>query len=143
MTTDSPDTGQQMHSLATPDGTLESCLLAVPIPEPRPHEVVIRVEASPINPSDLGLLFAGADMGSAKVSGPVEDPVVTASIPAAAIPGLASRVGKSLPVGNEGAGTVVRAGSSAGAQALAGRTVAVAGGGMYAQDRRIDARPRL
>src|SRR3984957_46018 len=139
MTTASPDTGQQMRSLVTPDGTLELSLLAVPIGEPRPHEVVIRVEASPINPSDLGLLFAGADMGSAKVSGPVADPVVTASIPAAAMKGLAHRVGKSLPVGNEGAGTVVRAGSSAAAQALAGRTVAVAGGAMYAQYRSIDA----
>jgi NADPH:quinone reductase len=139
MTTESPDTGQQMRSLVTPDGTLELSLLAVPIGEPRPHEVVIRVEASPINPSDLGVLFAGADMGSAKVSGPAANPVVTATIPAAAIPGLARRVGKSIPVGNEGAGTVVRAGSSAAAQALAGRTVAVAGGAMYAQYRCIDA----
>jgi NADPH2:quinone reductase len=139
MTTDRPDTGQQMRSLVTPDGTLELSLLAVPIGEPRPNEVVIRVEASPINPSDLGLLFAGADMGSAKVSGPVDNPVVTASIPAAAMRALAHRMGKSLPVGNEGAGTVVRAGSSAGAQALAGRTVAVAGGAMYAQYRCIDA----
>jgi NADPH:quinone reductase len=139
MTTDSPDTGQQMRSLVTPDGTLELSLLAVPIPEPQPNEVVIRVEASPINPSDLGLLFAGADMGSAKVSGPVAAPVVTVSIPAAAMRGLAHRVGKSIPVGNEGAGTVVRAGSSAGAQALAGRTVAVAGGAMYAQYRCVDA----
>ena len=78
-------------------------------------------------------------MGSAKVSGPVDNPVVTASIPAGAISGLAHRVGKSLPVGNEGAGTVVRAGSSAAAQALAGRTVAVAGGAMYAQYRSVDA----
>jgi NADPH2:quinone reductase len=139
MTTDSPDTGQQMRSLVTSDGTLELSLLAVPIGEPKPNEVVIRVEAAPINPSDLWLLFAGADMGSAKVSGPIADPVVTASIPAAAMRALAHRVGVSLPVGNEGAGTVVRAGSSAGAQALAGRTVAVAGGAMYAQYRCIDA----
>src|SRR5580698_4185423 len=139
MTADSPDTGQQLRSLVTPDGTLELSLAVVPIGEPQPDEVVIRVEAAPINPSDLGLLFAGADMGSAKVSGPVDNPVVTASIPAAAMKGLAARVGKSLPVGNEGAGTVVRAGSSAGAQALAGRTVAVAGGAMYAQYRCIDA----
>jgi NADPH2:quinone reductase len=132
-------TGQQLRSLVTPDGTLELSLLAVPVPEPEPNEVVIRVEAAPINPSDLWLLFAGADMGSAKVSGPVADPVVTASIPAAAMRALAHRVGVSLPVGNEGAGTVVRAGSSAAAQALAGRTVAVAGGAMYAQYRCIDA----
>jgi NADPH:quinone reductase len=139
MTAESPDTGQQLRSLVTPDGTLELSLLAVPIGEPQPNEVVIRVEAAPINPSDLWLLFAGADMGSAKVSGPAADPVVTASIPAAAMRALAHRVGVSLPVGNEGAGTVVRAGSSAGAQALAGRTVAVAGGAMYAQYRCIDA----
>jgi NADPH2:quinone reductase len=78
-------------------------------------------------------------MGTAKVSGPMDSPVVTASIPAAAMRALAGRVGKSIPVGNEGAGTVVKAGSSPGAQALAGRTVAVAGGAMYAQYRCIDA----
>jgi NADPH2:quinone reductase len=139
MTTDRPDTGQELRSLVTQDGTLELSLLAVPISEPQPNEVVIRIEASPINPSDLGLLFAGADMGTAKVSGPMDSPVVTASIPAAAMRALAGRVGKSVPVGNEGAGTVVKAGSSAGAQALAGRTVAVAGGAMYAQYRCIDA----
>jgi NADPH:quinone reductase-like Zn-dependent oxidoreductase len=139
MTTDGPDTGQQLRSLVTEDGMLELSLRAVPIPEPEPNEVVIRIEASPINPSDLWLLFAGADMDAAKVSGPIDNPVVTASIPAAAMRALAGRVGKSMPVGNEGAGTVVKAGSSAGAQALAGRTVAVAGGAMYAQYRCIDA----
>src|SRR5271155_5760773 len=139
MTTDSPDTGQELRSLVTQDGTLELSLLEVPICEPEPNEVVIRIEASPINPSDLGLLFAGADLGTAKVSGPMDSPVVTASIPAATMRALAGRVGQSIPVGNEGAGTVVNAGSSPGAQALAGRTVAVAGGAMYAQYRCIDA----
>jgi NADPH2:quinone reductase len=139
MTTGRPDTGQELRSLVTQDGTLELSLLEVPISEPQPNEVVIRIEASPINPSDLWLLFAGADMGTAKVSGPMDSPVVTASIPAAAMRALAGRVGKSIPVGNEGAGTVVKAGSSPGAQALAGRTVAVAGGAMYAQYRCIDA----
>jgi len=139
MTTGRPDTGQELRSLVTQDGTLELSLLEVPISEPQPNEVVIRIEASPINPSDLWLLFAGADMGTAKVSGPMDSPVVTASIPAAAMRALAGRVGKSIPVGNEGAGTVVKAGSSPGAQALAGRTVAVAGGAMYAQYRCVDA----
>jgi NADPH2:quinone reductase len=139
MTAGLPETGQELRSLVTPDGTLEISLVEVPIPEPRPDEVVIRIEASPINPSDLGLLFAAADLDTAKVSGREDSPVVTASIPAAAMAGLAGRVGKSLPVGNEGAGTVVKAGSSAGAQALLGRTVAVAGGGMYAQYRCFDA----
>jgi NADPH2:quinone reductase len=139
MTTGRPDTGQELRSLVTQDGTLELSLLEVPISEPQPNDVIIRIEASPINPSDLWLLFAGADMGTAKVSGPMDSPVVTASIPAAAMRALAGRVGKSIPVGNEGAGTVVKAGSSPGAQALVGRTVAVAGGAMYAQYRCIDA----
>ena len=100
MTTDGPGTGQQLRSLVTEDGMLELSLRAVPIPEPEPNEVVIRIEASPINPSDLWLLFAGADMDAAKVSGPVDNPVVTASIPPAVMRALAGRVGKSMPVGN-------------------------------------------
>jgi NADPH2:quinone reductase len=139
MTTGRPDTGRQLRSLVTRDGTLELSLLDIPIPEPQPNEVLIRIEASPINPSDLGVLFAGADMATAKVSGPADNPIVTAIIPAAAMRALAGRVGKSIPAGNEGAGVVVEAGSSAGAQALAGRTVAVAGGAMYAQYRCVDA----
>jgi NADPH2:quinone reductase len=139
MTKGRPDTGRQLRSLVTQDGTLELSLLDIPIPEPQPNEVLIRIEASPINPSDLGVLFAGADMSTAKVSGPTDNPIVTASIPAAAMRALAGRVGKSIPAGNEGAGVVVEAGSSAGAQALVGRTVAVAGGAMYAQYRCVDA----
>ena len=72
-----------------------------------------------------------------------ENPVVTAALSPGALAALAARVGKSLPAGNEGAGTVVAAGSSAAAQALLGRTVAVAGGGMYAQYRCVDAAPCL
>ncbi len=138
MTTSRPDTGRQLRSLVTPEATLELSLLEVPIAEPRPHEVIIRVEASPINPSDLGALFAGADMSIAKVSGPRDSPVVTAPLPAGAMRALSARVGTSIPVGNEGAGTVVEAGSSASAQALLGKTVAVAGGAMYAQYRCVD-----
>ena len=139
MTAGRPETGRQLRSLVTQDGTLELSLLDIPVPEPQPNEVLIRIEASPINPSDLGVLFAGADMSTAKVSGPADNPIVTASIPAAAMRALAGRLGKSIPAGNEGAGVVVEAGSSAGAQALAGRTVAVAGGAMYAQYRCVDA----
>jgi NADPH2:quinone reductase len=139
MTTNTPSTAQQLRSLVKPDGILELSLEVVPIPEPKPNEVVIRVEASPINPSDLGLLFAGADMTTATVSGPPESPVVSATIPAAAMRTLAGRVGTSLPVGNEGAGTVVEAGSSEAAQALVGQLVAIAGGAMYAQYRCVDA----
>ena len=98
---------------------------------PGPDEVLIRVEATPINPSDLGLLFGAADMRTARQSGTVERPVVTASIPEGLMKAMAGRVGQSMPVGNEGAGVVVAAGSSAAAQALLGKTVAVLAGEMY------------
>src|ERR1039458_4493255 len=139
MQTDKSSKAQQLRSLVKSDGTLELSLAMVEIPAPEPNEVVIRVEASPINPSDLGLLFAGADMETAKVFGPTDSPVVNATIPPGAMRALAGRVGSSLPVGNEGAGTVVDAGSSDAAQALVSKTVAVAGGAMYAQYRCVDA----
>jgi NADPH:quinone reductase len=139
MTARASSDGLELRSMVRQDGLLELSLVDAPIPEPKPHQVVIRVEASPINPSDLGLMLAGADMRMATVDGPADRPVVTASIPAAAMRSLAARVGTSLRVGNEGAGTVVSAGSSADAQALLGRTVAVAGGAMFSQYRCVDA----
>jgi NADPH:quinone reductase len=131
--------GLQLRSTVRKDGTLEVSLTKVPIPEPKPDEVVVRVEASPINPSDLGLMFAGADLTTVKVSGSSENPVVTASFPPAVFRGIAGRVDQSLPVGNEGAGVVVRAGASDEARALMGQTVAILGGAMYAQFRAIKA----
>ncbi|MGO9911755.1 MAG: zinc-binding dehydrogenase [Acidimicrobiales bacterium] len=139
MTTDQPTSARQLRSLVKPEGTLEVSLATVDVPEPAPNEVLIRVEASPINPSDLGLLFAGADMSTAAVSGPADNPLVTATIPAGAMRTLGGRVGSSLPVGNEGAGTVVAAGASEAAQALIGATVSIAGGSMYSQYRCVDA----
>jgi hypothetical protein len=99
-------------------GSFPRVQIMVPVSEPGPDEVVIRVEAAPLNPSDMGLLFGGADMAAAVASGSAERPVVTASIPDAAMRGLTGRVGTPMPVGNEGAGTVVAAGESAAAQAL-------------------------
>jgi NADPH2:quinone reductase len=139
VTLDRPDAGLELRSAVRPDATLELSLVEVPVPAPKANEVLIRVEAAPINPSDLGLLLAGADMSAATVSGPAGNPVVTAVLSSGAMRALAARVGVSLPVGNEGAGTVVEAGSAATAQALLGKTVAVAGGGMYAQYRCVDA----
>jgi NADPH:quinone reductase len=138
MPADVPATALQMRSLVTPDQTVELSLADVEVPEPGPTEVLVRVEAAPINPSDLGLLLAGADASAAVVSGPADRPVVTAPLPAAAMRAMAGRVGKSMPVGNEGAGTVVAAGAAASAQALLGKTVAAAGGAMYAQYRCVD-----
>lgn len=125
----------QLRSLVTADGTLELSLAEVEVPTPGADEVVVRVEAAPINPSDLGLLFGGADMTTAVASGTPDRPVVSATVPAAAMAAMAARVGQSLTAGNEGAGTVVAAGDSPAAQALLGRTVAVFGGGMYAEYR--------
>jgi NADPH:quinone reductase len=134
-----PDNALELRSLVTSQGTLELALQEVPVPTPRADEVLVRVEASPINPSDLGLLIAGADMTTATVAGPPERPIVTASLGAGALDGLSARIDKSLPVGNEGAGTVVAAGSSATAQALLGKRVGVAGGAMYTQYRVVAA----
>lgn len=129
----------QLRSLIRANGELELSLHDEPIPEPQAHEVVIRVEASPMNPSDLGLLFGAADMGTAKVSGTPERPIVTATVPERAMPAMAGRLDQSMTVGNEGAGVVVKAGSSAAAQALLGKTVAAIGGAMYSQYRAVAA----
>ena len=101
--------------------------------------MVVRIEAAPINPSDIGLLFGAADMRSATASGTAASPVITAPIAAKFMPSMGARVGQSMPVGNEGAGVVVDAGQSAEAQALLGKTVAVLGGAMYSQLRCVKA----
>ncbi len=139
MNTANERTALQLRSLVKGSGELEVSLASVPIPRPGPDEVLVRIEASPINPSDLGLLFGAADMGTASLSGTAERPVITARIPDAAMKAMAGRLDASMPVGNEGAGVVVEAGSSAAAQALLGKTVAVLGGAMYSQYRCVAA----
>jgi NADPH2:quinone reductase len=129
----------QLRTLVKRSGELELSLASVPVPEPAPNEVLVRIEAAPINPSDLGLLFPGADMSTLAFSGTADRPVVTARIPEGVLKGLAARLDVSLPAGNEGAGVVVAAGSSAAAQALVGKTVAVLGGAMYSQYRCVAA----
>src|ERR1022692_4240987 len=139
MLTEIPAAALQLRSLVRADQTVELFLATVDIPEPGPGQVVVRVEAAPINPSDLGLLLAGADVTAAVSGGTAGRPVVTAPLPDAAMRAVGGRAGIPMPVGNEGAGTVVAAGSSAAARALLGKTVAVAGGGMDAQYRCVDA----
>jgi NADPH:quinone reductase-like Zn-dependent oxidoreductase len=138
MSADLPASSLRLRSLVTPDQTVELSLETVEVPEPGPTQVLVRVEATPINPSDLGMLLAGADVSAATASGPADRPVVTAPLPDAAMRAMAARVGIPMAVGNEGAGTVVAAGSSPAAQALLGKTVAAAGGAMYAQYRCVD-----
>jgi NADPH2:quinone reductase len=132
-----PRDGLQLRSLVKDSGELELSLARVATPEPAADEVVLRVEGTPINPSDIGLLFGAADLATLAVSGSGERTVATARIPDAAMKAMAGRLGQSMPVGNEGAGTVIAAGSGAAAQALLGKTVAVLGGAMYSQFRTV------
>lgn len=131
MPTEIPRSALQLCSLIKASGELEISLAQVPLPEPKPAEVIVRVEAAPLNPSDLALLFGAADMSKARAGGTPEAPIVTASVPAAAMSAMSGRIDQRMPVGNEGAGTVVAAGSSPEAQALLGRTVALLGGAMF------------
>lgn len=134
-----PTTALQLRSLVKKSGELELSLQEVPVPQPADDEVLVRVEATPLNPSDLALLFGLADLSTAKASGTAARPVVTATVPERMLRGLAARFDESMPVGNEGAGVVVKAGSSPAAQALLGKTVALIGGAMYTQYRSMKA----
>ncbi|WP_316225537.1 zinc-binding dehydrogenase [Bradyrhizobium sp. SZCCHNS3052] len=127
--------GLQLRTLIRRSGELELSLVDVPTPEPGPDEVVVRIEAAPINPSDLGLLVGAADLSTLQASGTKERPVITAKVPEAGMRAMAGRLDESLAVGNEGAGVVVKTGSSDAAKALMGRTVAAIGGAMYSQYR--------
>lgn len=135
MSANLPATGLQLRSHIKPEGVLELSLAEVPVPTPGPDEVVVRIEATPINPSDLGLLMGPADLSTARISGTLDRPILTADVPAAGMKAMTGRMDQSLAVGNEGAGTVVAAGSNPAAQALMGKTVAVLGGEMYAEYR--------
>jgi NADPH:quinone reductase-like Zn-dependent oxidoreductase len=131
--------GLQLRSLIKKSGELELSLTEVLIPEPGPDQVLVKVEATPINPSDLGLLLGPADMSTAKASGSGAAIKITAKVPEQALPFIAARLDQAMPVGNEGAGTTIKAGSSEAAQALLGKTVSMIGGGMYAQYRLLKA----
>ena len=133
-----PATASQLRSLVDADGTLHLSLQTVEVPTPTENEVLVRVDAAPINPSDLGLLFGGADMADASFDGSGSASTVTARIPPGVMRAMAGRVGASMPVGNEGGGVVVAAGPSPAAQALLGRTVGLLGGAMYSQYRCVD-----
>jgi NADPH:quinone reductase len=139
MTRNTEATSLQLRSLIKRSGELELSLASVAVAEPAAHEVLLRVEAAPINPSDLGLLFGPADMSTAQWQGTAERPVVTARVSEAGLKAVAGRLDISMPVGNEGAGVVVKAGSSPAAQALLGKTVAALGGAMYSQLRCVPA----
>jgi NADPH:quinone reductase-like Zn-dependent oxidoreductase len=130
--------GLQLRSKITKGGELELSLTMVETPALGAGDVLVRIEASPINPSDLGLLFGPADMTKASASKDAAGhPVVKAPVPSGLMRMVAARLDQSLPVGNEAGGIVVDAGSSEAAQALVGRTVGVIGGAMYSQYRAV------
>jgi len=130
-------TSLQLRTKISSEGKLELSLESVPMPTPGDDEVVIKIEASPINPSDLGLLIGPADVSTMVVEGDASNPVVTMDVPASMMPAMAARLDQSLPAGNEGAGVVVAAGANA--QNLMGKVVGVAGGAMYSQYRCVSA----
>ncbi len=131
-----PATGLELRSIVTSEGTVILAVRDSEVVAPGDDEVVVRVEAAPINPSDLGMLFAGADLATATgIDG--ELPAVSASIGAAALAAQSGRLGKPMPVGNEGGGTVVAAGTSPAAQALLGKVVGFLSGNAYAQYRTV------
>jgi NADPH2:quinone reductase len=132
-----PTESRQIRSKISRDSKLEISIERVPVPEPGADEVVIRVEATPINPSDLGLLIGPADVSSMRVSGPADNPVVSMDVPEKLLRAVTPRLDQSLPVGNEGAGVVIAAGKNA--QHLLGKTVGVAGGQMYSEYRCVPA----
>lgn len=131
-------TGFELRSTVDAEGVLTLNLEPVTLAAPADDEVVVRVEAAPINPSDLGLLLGVADVTTLEEAGDAERPVLRFRVPRERLGGVKARIGQSLAVGNEGAGTVVAAG--AGAQELLGRTVGMIGGGMFAEYRKLKAR---
>ncbi len=133
-----PEKGLQIRTLIKPEGELELSLAEVEIPTPGPTDIIIKVEATPINPSDLGLLVGAGDISTAVQSGTADRPVITAKVPEAGMRAMKARIGQSLPVGNEGAGTVVAAGESEAAQALLGKRVTGLGGEFYSEYRMLN-----
>jgi len=133
----------QLRSTVSSDGKLTLDLAKIDVPELKSEEVLVRVDASPINPSDLGLLFGMADMTTAKQTGDGGAPVITADVPPNILKGLKARLDQSLPVGNEGGGVVVAAGESELAQSMLGKTVGILGGAMYTQFRALKAKQCL
>lgn len=133
--TDLPATNRTMLTELKPEGVLELYLADLPMPQPKDHEVVVKVLATPINPSDLGLMVGAADVATARAITRDGLPGVQMDVSDAGMRFMASRLGQAMPIGNEGCGVVVAAGASEAAQALMGKTVALIGGEIYAQYR--------
>ncbi len=124
-------TSKQLFTHISTDGKLEISLKDVEVPQPKSHEVIVRIEAAPINPSDMWPMFGPANLSAATLS--EDKSTYSAPVHKSILPRIKSRLGQVLPIGNEGAGVVIAAGDSKAAQALMGKTVAILTGGVYAQ----------
>jgi len=131
-------TGRELRSTVSRDGVLTLSLEDVEIAPPADDEVIVRIEAAPINPSDLGLLLGPADLSTLRTGGTAERPVLMFDVTGPRLASVEGRIGQSLPVGIEGAGTVVAAGAAA--KALEGRKVGSFAGGIYADYRKLKVR---
>ncbi len=134
-------TGRELRSTVTGNGTLRLELVDVGLSPPVDDEVIVRVEAAPINPSDIGLLLGPADVATLRSEGAPERPRLVFDVPADRLAGIDARIGQSLAVGNEGAGIVIAAGPAA--RSLEGKRVGMLGGGMYADYRKLRAQDVL
>jgi NADPH:quinone reductase-like Zn-dependent oxidoreductase len=137
MSTDLPRTALELRSTLTDDGLVTLGIRGTDVDAPTDDQVVVRVEAAPINPSDLGMMFAGGDTSAARAAGDDTHAAVSVPLSDAAVAAQRARLGKPMPVGNEGGGVVVAAGSSPAAQAVLGRTVGFLSGNAYAQYRTL------
>lgn len=108
-----PRQSLQLQSTLSADGALLVRLAQVDIALPGPGEVLVRVEAAPINPSDLMTMLPGADPATGQAAGSANDPALTFRLSPEAAAARSGRVGQPLSVGLEGAGTVVAAGARA------------------------------
>ena len=129
----------QIQSEARDDKVIEVKIASTDIPVLRESDVLVRIEAAPINPSDLGLLFGPADMDKAQYLEGTEFSSIEAPIPSDLMPGVEGRINQNLSVGNEGAGIVVATGESEAAQGLLGKVVGFAGGGTYSEFKAVRA----
>ena len=134
----SQENSKEIRSNVTSDGNIEISIASVEKPRPAENEVLIKVEASPINPSDLGLLISfAADLDSLNVTGSGDETVAKMKVHPGLMKAMAPRLDQSMKVGNEGGGVIEGAGT--GAEDLIGKTVGVAGGAMYSQYRCVPA----
>lgn len=120
-------------------GRLEVYFDHRPMSTPEPDEVLVKMQAAPINPSDPGVMFGAADLSTARPGTRGGLPMITADVPSPAMRVMGGRAGSALPIGNEGCGVVVSAGGNPEAQALLGKTVALFGREMYSEYRCLPA----